>query len=209
MKRAIWGALVAAALFVGASAAQASTVDYVLTGKVTGVGSALSSAFNLGETLQAVLQFESSSGSAGGFPVLNYFGTFGNGVTITSRDPFHLDTTIYTVGTDTHVNYRMYGNGSGVYADPYSYTPMYVYLQLTYPTLAAPLTLAELLSVTTARDFIVTYDYSTPSVFGSFDLAAAPVATTPIPAALPLFASALGGLGFFGWRRRKNAAAAA
>jgi len=32
-----------------------------------------------------------------------------------------------------------------------------------------------------------------------------PVATTPIPATLPLFASALGGLGFAGWRRRKAA----
>ncbi|HVZ02718.1 MAG TPA: hypothetical protein VHA35_24635 [Dongiaceae bacterium] len=35
------------------------------------------------------------------------------------------------------------------------------------------------------------------------------VATTPIPAALPLFASALGGLGLFGWRRRKTGAPAA
>lgn len=33
-------------------------------------------------------------------------------------------------------------------------------------------------------------------------------ATTPIPAALPLFASALVGLGAFGWRRRKAATAA-
>jgi len=32
------------------------------------------------------------------------------------------------------------------------------------------------------------------------------VATTPIPAALPLFASALGGIGFIGWKRRKNLA---
>jgi hypothetical protein len=32
--------------------------------------------------------------------------------------------------------------------------------------------------------------------------------TTPIPATLPLFASALGGLGFFGWKRRKSPAAA-
>ena len=37
--------------------------------------------------------------------------------------------------------------------------------------------------------------------------AAAQLATTPIPAALPLFASALGGLGFAGWRRRKTRAA--
>jgi hypothetical protein len=35
------------------------------------------------------------------------------------------------------------------------------------------------------------------------------VAPTPIPAALPLFASALGGLGFAGWRRRTRRAVAA
>jgi hypothetical protein len=32
-----------------------------------------------------------------------------------------------------------------------------------------------------------------------------PPATTPIPATLPLFTSALGGLGFLGWRRRRAA----
>jgi hypothetical protein len=31
------------------------------------------------------------------------------------------------------------------------------------------------------------------------------VATTPIPATLPLFASGLGGLGIFGWRRKCRA----
>jgi hypothetical protein len=30
-------------------------------------------------------------------------------------------------------------------------------------------------------------------------------AVTPVPAALPLFAAALGGLGLLGWRRRKSA----
>jgi hypothetical protein len=35
------------------------------------------------------------------------------------------------------------------------------------------------------------------------------IAATPIPAALPLLASALGGLGFVGWRRRRAAAIAA
>jgi hypothetical protein len=38
-------------------------------------------------------------------------------------------------------------------------------------------------------------------------VASPPVATTPIPAALPLFISALGGMGYLGWRRRKSAAA--
>jgi hypothetical protein len=34
-------------------------------------------------------------------------------------------------------------------------------------------------------------------------------APTPLPAALPLFASGLGALGFLGWRKRRKAAAAA
>jgi len=34
------------------------------------------------------------------------------------------------------------------------------------------------------------------------------IATTPIPAGLPLLATALGGLGFVGWRRKRLAAAA-
>jgi opacity protein-like surface antigen len=34
------------------------------------------------------------------------------------------------------------------------------------------------------------------------------VATTPIPAALPLFATAFAGLGFIGWRRKRNNAGA-
>lgn len=33
-------------------------------------------------------------------------------------------------------------------------------------------------------------------------------AATPLPAALPLFASGLGGLGFFGWRRKRKAVSA-
>jgi len=51
-----------------------------------------------------------------------------------------------------------------------------------------------------------------PSPFDFFSvigqLNTAPVAATPIPAALPLFMSALAGLGFTGWRRRQAQAAA-
>jgi len=35
------------------------------------------------------------------------------------------------------------------------------------------------------------------------------IGTTPIPAALPLFATGLGALGLFGWRRKRKAALAA
>jgi hypothetical protein len=41
-----------------------------------------------------------------------------------------------------------------------------------------------------------------------YTLSVSNVASAPIPAALPLFASALGGLGVVGWKRRKSAATA-
>ncbi len=40
----------------------------------------------------------------------------------------------------------------------------------------------------------------------SYELAGVPTVVS-VPAALPLFLSALAGLGFFGWRRRTRAAA--
>lgn len=47
------------------------------------------------------------------------------------------------------------------------------------------------------------------SITLTYDLATNGVSEVPLPAALPLFASGLGALGFTGWRkRRKNAAAA-
>jgi hypothetical protein len=52
----------------------------------------------------------------------------------------------------------------------------------------------------------VTYTSFHGSVYVA-EVAVPIVAATPLPAALPLFAAALGGLGFAGWRRRKSAAA--
>lgn len=58
--------------------------------------------------------------------------------------------------------------------------------------------------------FAITFDNHASPVPGPYigTLTVATIAATPIPAALPLFASALGGIGFIGWRRRKKAAAA-
>jgi hypothetical protein len=49
-------------------------------------------------------------------------------------------------------------------------------------------------------------DYSGHSV-EAFPATFTPVGTTPLPAALPLFASGLGALGLFGWRRKRKAVA--
>jgi hypothetical protein len=45
------------------------------------------------------------------------------------------------------------------------------------------------------------------SLNGAVHISASPAAVTPVPAALPLFISALGGLGYFGWRRNRGRAA--
>jgi hypothetical protein len=44
-------------------------------------------------------------------------------------------------------------------------------------------------------------------ITNSTNLAFTAVAETPLPAALPLFATGIGGLGLLGWRRKKKAAA--
>jgi hypothetical protein len=48
--------------------------------------------------------------------------------------------------------------------------------------------------------------YGPPSGGGTFTLT---TITTPLPAALPLFATGLGGLGLLGWRRKRKAQAVA
>jgi hypothetical protein len=60
---------------------------------------------------------------------------------------------------------------------------------------------------------VVTFDPNTAAVLTSQDSNSdifwglAPVTTTPLPAALPLFATGLGALGLIGWRRKRKAAA--
>ncbi|WP_395017625.1 hypothetical protein [Dongia sp.] len=59
----------------------------------------------------------------------------------------------------------------------------------------------------TFAQFLYSISGTTDAFTTSFGLVyVTSVATTPIPAALPLFAAALGGLGLVGWRRRKSAA---
>ena len=50
------------------------------------------------------------------------------------------------------------------------------------------------------------YYYDAPTYVGTLEVFAT---TTPLPAALPLFASGLAGLGLLGWRRKRKAAALA
>jgi hypothetical protein len=49
----------------------------------------------------------------------------------------------------------------------------------------------------------------TPTCTADCTQSGPPPSTTPLPAALPLFATGLGGLGVLGWRRKKKSAARA
>ena len=52
---------------------------------------------------------------------------------------------------------------------------------------------------------IVAFD--APVIVGEWDITIHEATATPLPAALPLFASGLGALGLLGWRRKRNQAA--
>jgi hypothetical protein len=56
--------------------------------------------------------------------------------------------------------------------------------------------------------YIYLYTSNSTSNFVGFGAGPAPVSTTPLPAALPLFAAGLGAMGLFGWRRKRKGAAA-
>jgi hypothetical protein len=93
------------------------------------------------------------------------------------------------------------------------------YLELTFETDATggPLTTLSGLP-STATELIAMFGGTSPRARGmyilngfgvvAFDIAFSATAVTPIPAALPLFVSALGGLGFMTWRRRNGRHAA-
>jgi hypothetical protein len=62
----------------------------------------------------------------------------------------------------------------------------------------------------TPGTYVWTWGGGSCSTDQCFELEIGEIGQTPIPAALPLFATGLGGLGLFGWRKkRKNAAAIA
>jgi hypothetical protein len=100
----------------------------------------------------------------------------------------------------------------GAGADPVNFGVKFFLGALDYvDTLTAP-ELASLsgLSKDTPYTAILFLDNRSPrSTWSvSYNLQFTSVATTPIPASLPLFAAALAGLGFCGWRKRNSAAPA-
>jgi hypothetical protein len=118
----------------------------------------------------------------------NYFGT--NGASLSANLPNTFGVNGYST---TSILFNLFGNPGIVSGDAIPDFP-------------------GLLSLTTQADFAL--GFLNPSIFnfaavrGTITAITTQTAVTPVPAALPLFISALGGLGFVGWRRRKSVHAA-
>lgn len=63
--------------------------------------------------------------------------------------------------------------------------------------------LATFISSSTIGSIVLTDDGAAFEY--AFPGGAVPVSATPLPAAFPLFATGIGGLGLFGWRRKRKA----
>jgi hypothetical protein len=95
-------------------------------------------------------------------------------------------------------------------------------MQLTLPRLATGVQTADTILATPLTAGVTSFTFGafdpitggTPAMIDSnhtllaFETGPAP-ASVPLPAALPLFASALGGMGLIGWRRRRKGSVAA
>lgn len=169
-------AVAAAAVFAATPRAEATTLNFALTGSYTANWQLDSDPTPAGSS--TVDDYTYFSNVAGVSPLLLVFygGSAGTGGVRFSTTP---DPTIAVGATvDLAGDVIFSGLVSAPHFAPGIYDVSFDYLAL--PNGPTPLTTR--ITITTAA-----------------------VATTPIPAALPLFMSALAGMGFFGWRRRNTA----
>ncbi|WP_395023377.1 hypothetical protein [Dongia sp.] len=216
--RAVAAALLAfvALLFVAAAPGSAATYTLAYSGQVT-------SATGMFTTL-GVAAGDAVSGSVG-LPNLDFYSDFASPSVIShtfSQFPmpnlFEVTHGVskysFDIGGAGNVVSQLLGSTSSSLSLT-AFGPV-TKLSLFYETLTPNAPLFSLAGLTDWGQVPGLFTGSIASLFGSYEvtdlgkvtfsinLAPTPVATTPIPAALPLFVSALGGLGLFGWRRRRG-----
>jgi hypothetical protein len=219
--RRILAALAFLAAIAGAPAvSQATTVQIAYTGAITQMfDPAGLSGFSPGDSMTGsmTMTFDGMFYDGGNaFTATRFFEGFGTAKvgTIEISGPHYSDPNayanqIYFAAQDTHEEWDFQVSDSTAFT-----TLRFVRNAIApiIPTLGA--NVANLRSLVDAGLLSLTGELSSGGPTGSWvvDFTADPssisVTTTPVPAALPLFASALGGLGIFGWKRRKNAQAA-
>jgi hypothetical protein len=208
----------AAALFAAATPSAASSYTLNFTGTVSSTtGLFLAVGIVSGDTVSGSVTFDpvnTSSATTSAF--VNNFGQSVSSFTFHLNhlsDP-GLDFDNTDTGTGQIASSQFGGAGLDLSGQSAAST-----LNLRFRTDGSTAPLASLAALPTDPSAILAMlGGASPSALGlyemfgfgrvNFDVAFAPlVAATPIPAALPLFAAALGGLGFIGWRRRQDRAA--
>ena len=139
-----------------------------------------------------------------GFP--NGFHLFG------TDDGTGLDTTYTATALSNqmfNVNWVYHTDDGGPFFDPAGYVKNGIFTQLTNSGGSGDQIGAFILSVLTG-DIYGFYVRSVDGEEGRGDIlvTALAVSQVPLPAALPFFATGLGALGLFGWRKKRKAAAA-
>jgi hypothetical protein len=202
MKTLILGVLLALGM---ASAAQAGTITYYIEGSVSGTPSGLPS-FDTSDTVRFAITLDPWANSTSLVrPINQVIGQYSSGesvfglagATLTIEDA-------PTAFSDDRIIIE--ANLTGTAVDGFSPAALYIYMNLTGDSFSinqvhgSPV---PNLQTILANMYFATWqvEYSGRFVGGNIEN----ITQTPIPAALPLFASALGGLGFFAWRRRKPA----
>jgi hypothetical protein len=213
--------LVFAALLVVAPApSSASSYTLTFTGKVTQTGAGMSGnvfdAFGVvaGDPISGTLTIDTLSntvtfgkpgkntfdqtGTAFAFGI-NHSGSPGAGLTFTDSGTG----LVQSEGTDTYSLLGIVAQGTSslgvAFVSNSPGTPLVTLAGLPNTPDGLIAMLGGVAPVTSGQFTLGTFG----SVIFQVDLSA--TAVTPIPAALPLFASAIGGLGFLGWRRKARA----
>ncbi len=216
-------AIAAVALLLKAAPGMATTIALDFTGTVTTVESAVAAGTGIatGDKITGTLSFDPAettsfldlSGGTQQFYLFNQgsVGSYSFSVAHPAGAAFYSDShsaiggnvqTINDSSSIPGISYYLAASGAGLMVTLRT-TGSSTFLT-SLDTL--PTTIAGLL--TTLGGTLQSATGEASNEFGLFDFnidTAAPVASTPIPAALPLFLSAVGALGFAGWRRKQAA----
>ena len=205
---------VGAALFLFVLPASAGTIGVTYSGKITQVDPGGAAQFAVGDTFTFDLQLDdtvSDTSPAAGLgiyydAITKFTGSFSNGFHFTMDTASAGDDRL-GVGNDAADALSL---TTGTFLAPQVDAKQLVYVSLSFydPTGtmfnsdAIPTDLVSLLAYSTLSPMMMQFGAA-----GQFFSVQGEVltASTPIPAALPLLASALGGLGFLGWKRRRVA----
>jgi len=227
MKRFSLALVFGAALLVSALPASAASIDVFYSGTLTSVDPAGASRFSVGDYFDTDFVLDTTSPDTDGasefggyYGVTQFISTFASlyqSMSHTGADWLSVQNTPWG---DKVIFYTEYPSAPHV-GDFYLNN---IFIEFSDPSGAAlnsdvmPTDFAGLLSLFPENSATFEFwsltgnDYF--QVTGKFTEAVQvggetpPVATTPIPAALPLLMTALGGMGFMGWRRKRQQEAA-